>query len=598
MAINNSNAVNGVQIINIFDFKPYIKEPTTRFAPSPTGNLHIGGLRSALFSYAHAKKINGKFILRIEDTDRNRFIPESMYTLLEILKYFDISPDYYPTTEQFVRSANNDFRWYTNDWAQHLDELEKVNIQDFKDIFVQSLRLPVYQKIAWHLVQKGWAYFCFCSKERLEQINKQAIEQGKQPGYDGYCKIHYTLEQALEKIKQGAKPVVRMNFDKLKEHLGSGKLVYEDSLLGKIEFDLNLQKDGVLLKSDGFPTYHLAVIVDDYLMNVHTTIRGYEWISSIPKHVLVATALGIEDKLKTVHLPIILDPKGGKLSKRSGSVSVYGMLKEGYLKQAMLNYLMTLGVNIVKDGEKPIFSKDKFIQKFDVYSINTANPVFDRQKLLWMNKEYLTDYDSYKFARYFIEWLGRFKDYALDFIMQNCGERVFINKAFCNKDFLGRVLDRVTQSYPYPLVNLLDLAKVRNYLVQDILLMILPYYVVDYISSGTGQNIDTNDNALIPIDYKQVKGIKRYEHKLLAEALKSYIAALEQTFPKNNEEFASKVRQIADKFNIKHADMFMLIRLGAYGYNISPPLFEYIILLGKEKVIKLLQDYLGILKKE
>ena len=287
----------------------------TRFAPSPTGALHIAGIRTALFAYAHAKKYRGKFIFRLEDTDRERFVPRSGSEILNLLNIFNLKPDLFPQKEQITSMENNEFIGYGQDWVLHTDEIEKVKDEDFSQTFVQTQRLPLYQKYVWQLVKNGYAYFCFCSAERLAKVNEQNKKLGKPLGYDRYCKTHYTFEQAMDKIKSGEPYVVRLNTLKAKELFGSNKIKVNDIVVGEIEFNFDNVNDQVLIKSNGIPTYQLAVVVDDHLMGVTHIHRGYEWISSTPKQVFLYKALKWELP-QFVHLPVILDPSGGKLSKR------------------------------------------------------------------------------------------------------------------------------------------------------------------------------------------------------------------------------------------------------------------------------------------
>ena len=576
---NNGNSSTALQPV----FKRTVPVNAARFAPSPTGSLHIGGLRSALFSWAHAQKIKGRFILRIEDTDRKRFVPGSMYEILQVLHEFGLSPDQYPSVDQIQKSINNDFGWYTHDWAQHLDKLEGIKSQDFDNVFIQSLRLALYQKAAIELVRRGFAYFCFCSPQRLEKVNKQRRSKGLQPGYDKHCKVTHDLSDAFELIKKGHRPVVRMDFDAFAKHLGTNKLVYTDALLGKIEFDLSLQNHGVLLKSDGFPTYHLAVVVDDYLMGVHTTIRGYEWVSSIPKHVLVATGLGL-DLPQTVHLPVILDPKGGKLSKRHGAVSVFGILQQGYLHEAILNFLMYLGFNPIQDGQDPKITLQEFVQNFDILKVSKSNPVFDRTKLVYFNKRYLTDINLYEFNRRFVEYVTRFKYDIIESALNTCDltdTACPIPEKCLNSDSLSSIVDKIVKDFTNSLPAKLDMLKVRTDDMLTIFKMLVPFYT----------------KTLKITDFGQIKGVKRYDastiHKALAE-FKNYIK--EHDMFKNNQEFVAFVRDLADRYNIKHADMFMAIRLATYGSNISPPLFDYLRILcnnyDKNIVIDKIDQYL------
>jgi len=558
--------------------------PVTRFAPSPTGSLHIGGLRSALFSWAWARKNNGKFFLRIEDTDRNRFVKGSIAGIVDILTEFGLNFDN-PLPQNLIKNAEQSkFNWYTNDWAQHIDQLNTTNLQEFKDIFIQSQRLRLYQYYAWQLIQKGYAYFCFCSPERLERVRKAQFKAGKKPMYDRHCRLNVSLQEALERIKKGEKPVVRFDMQAFakayQQKHGTTTLKFTDTVVGDVSFDLTQEGDFVILKSDGFPTYHLAVVVDDHHMGVTHVIRGYEWISSVPKHIGLYFALEW-DLPEFVHLPVILDPSGGKLSKRKGSVAVMDFLRQGYLKDAILNFLMFLGYNPIKDGESEILSLQEFAKRFDITKIHKSNPVFDRQKLLWFNKVYMRDMPLDRFTRTFKDWLSRFKEQIAQQILQihmqykdlieqgkvTQKTDVPLFKEFLNEQAILQVLDQILQDPDLPYK--LSLAKERTATLFDALYMILFFYA-DFVE----------------YDYKLVKGVKRYDQQALEQAYAEYSKAL-QAMQKSgdfdlpqeqfNEKWANMVRQIAEKHGIKPRDFFMYIRLKLTGHPVSVPLVKEVV---------------------
>ncbi len=526
----------------------------TRFAPSPTGDLHIGGLRQALFAYAFAKHNNGKFILRLEDTDRARFVKGSGSSLMQLLQEFNLTPDLKPDSQQIARMEKGEFVGRLNDWALHLEELKDVTPEDFKNVFVQTQRLPLYQKFAWELIKKGYAYFCFCSPERLQKVNKERMKQGLQPGYDGYCKKHYTLEHALEKIQKGESYVVRMDTNKAKELFGSWEITVQDEILGEIKFDFRHVNDQVLLKSNGIPTYHLAVVVDDYLMGVTHMMRGYEWISSTPKQVFLYKALGWEMP-KFVHLPIILDPSGGKLSKRKGSVSVIDFLKQGYIKDALLNFLMLLGWAPDKGDTREFFTLEEFIELFELKRLNKASPVLSREKLLWFNSQYARRKSLKDFALEFKHWLQHYYDPGTS---DNKKLKEFI---LGDKDLEPR----------------LELTKERIKLFTDVLNLLRFFYIEPEL-----------------VDYRNVKGVKRYDSVVLAKALREYTQK-HVDLTSNKDKWVATIREIADKYEIKHADMFMLIRLATVGSPVSVPLYEAFVLMEQGKLLKRLEKYINYL---
>lgn len=321
----------------------------TRFAPSPTGELHIGNVRSALFGFLFAKHNKGEFLLRIEDTDRKRFVSGSDEHIVEFLKWLGVTPD------------------------------------NLKTIVYQSKRLDVYKKIVLKLLEEKKAYLCDCSKERLEELRADQQKRGLPTGYDRLCRSSRKykvesikdLEQVLE---QGF--VVRMKMPE------KGRITVDDLIRGKVEFDASLSDDQVILKSDGYPTYHLAHIVDDHEMGITDVIRAEEWLPSVPKHIVLHRLLGW-DLPKYAHLPMIFGSDKKKLSKRHGATSVMEYKKAGYLPEALINFMAFLGWN-PKD-ERELFSLDELIQEFTIENVNKAPAVFNMEKLNNINEKYLND---------------------------------------------------------------------------------------------------------------------------------------------------------------------------------------------------------------
>lgn len=327
-----------------------------RMAPSPTGFLHIGGLRTALYNYLFAKQNGGSFILRIEDTDRNRLVEGALENIVETLHDFELDPDEGP-------------RW----------EDGKVSERGEKGPYLQSSRLEHYKKYAQELVDKGAAYYCFCKPDRLDALRKTQEAQKLPPKYDKHC-LTLTKEEVEKRLSSGEQYVVRLNVP------ADLTIRFTDLVHGEIAISTNDIDDQVLLKSDGFPTYHLAVVVDDHLMEVTHVIRGEEWIPSTPKHVLLYSAFGWETP-KFVHLPLLLSKSRKKLSKRDGDVAVRDFLKNGYLPEALINFVALLGWN--PKTEEEIFSLKELVQKFDLNKLNKAGAVFDLDKLDWINGLYI-----------------------------------------------------------------------------------------------------------------------------------------------------------------------------------------------------------------
>ncbi|MBL7053693.1 glutamate--tRNA ligase [Patescibacteria group bacterium] len=312
-----------------------------RFAPSPTGYLHIGGFRTYLYNWLYAKKNKGKLILRIEDTDRERYIPGADKKLIKILK--------------------------------------KMGLKWDKGPYYQSTRVETYRKIAYQLIDKNKAYYCFCSKNDLDEMRAKQIAVKQAPKYDRRCK-HLTQAEIDIKLKRGDQYVIRLKVPE------QGSIEFKDKIRGKVKFDLKHVDDPILLKSDKWPTYHLANVIDDHLMGITHVIRGEEWLSSTPKHILVYKALAWNIPI-FAHMPLILNTDRSKLSKREASVSVEDYLKKGYLKNSLINFLVLLGWN--PNNDKEILSLKQIINNFFLKDIQKAGAIFDLKKLNWMNGHYI-----------------------------------------------------------------------------------------------------------------------------------------------------------------------------------------------------------------
>jgi len=316
-----------------------------RFAPSPTGFLHIGGLRTALFNWLFAKKNKGKFILRIEDTDKERFKEGAVENIIEALK------------------------WYGLDF-------------DGKPVY-QSERLDIYKKYIEQLIEQGNAYYCFCSAERLAEVRKIQEVNKQATKYDGLCRS-LSADEVKKKLDAGEPHVVRLKVP------AEGSTEFDDIIYGHISVENKNIDDQVLLKSDGYPTYHLANVVDDHEQVVTHVIRAEEWLPSTPKHILLYKAFGWQPP-KFAHLPMVLGPDRSKLSKRHGAVAALEYKKLGYLPEAIINFIALLGWN--PKTEREIFSLKELIKEFDLAKVNKASAVFNIEKLDWMNGQYIKKMD-------------------------------------------------------------------------------------------------------------------------------------------------------------------------------------------------------------
>jgi len=337
----------------VFNFPEILlinETPRVRFAPSPTGYLHVGGLRTALYNYLFAKKNNGKFVLRIEDTDRNRYVEGAVENLIHALKWCGLDYDEGP-------DKGGDFGPY-----------------------MQSQRLDIYKKHALKLIDQRHAYYCFCTPERLENLKKeQQAAKLPQAKYDKHC-LGLSKDEVAGKLAAGESYVIRLNVRP------GEKVAFTDIIREYVEFDSNNIDDQVLIKGDGYPTYHLANVVDDHLMKITHVVRGEEWLSSTPKHVLLYDYFGWE-KPVFAHLPLLLNPDRSKLSKRQGDVAVEDYRAKGYFKEALVNFVSLLGWNAGDDKE--FYYLNELAEKFTLERVNKAGAVFDIEKLNWLNAEHL-----------------------------------------------------------------------------------------------------------------------------------------------------------------------------------------------------------------
>jgi glutamyl-tRNA synthetase len=334
----------------------------TRFAPSPTGFVHIGSLRTALFSFLFARHNGGSHALRIEDTDQNRFVEGSLENMLKVFSQMGIDFDEGPYIDNGQIKQKGEFGPYIQSERKH-----------------QGL----YQKYADELITNKKAYYCFCTEQRLEEMRKEQTALKKPPMYDRHCRnlSETEVQLKLQEIRQmGKAPVVRFAMPL------EGQTVIHDLIYGDITYENKILDDQVILKSDGFPTYHLAVVVDDHFMKITHVIRGEEWIPSTPKHLLIYEALGWKPT-QFAHLPLIVNADKSKLSKRQGDVAVEDYLNKGYLPEALINFIVLLGWN--PKTEQEIFSLKELIEQFDLAKVNKSGAVFDLVKLDWISSQYL-----------------------------------------------------------------------------------------------------------------------------------------------------------------------------------------------------------------
>ncbi len=342
-------------------------EVRTRFAPSPTGFMHLGGLRTALYNYLFAKKMGGKFILRIEDTDQGRFVPGATEVIYDTLRGCGMT------------------------WDEGPDVGGPVGP------YIQSERKDLYLPYAKQLVESGHAYYCFCTKEELDERRKAAEEKGEVFKYDKHC-LHLSREEVQAKLDAGVPYVIRQNAPT------EGVSTYHDLVFGDMSFPNDTLDDMVLIKADGMPTYNFANVIDDHLMGITHVMRGMEYLSSTPKYNLLYEAFGWEIP-QYIHLPTVMRDAHHKLSKREGDAYYSDFVEKGYLTESLINYLALVGWNPGDDRE--FFTMDELVDAFDVHRLNKAPGIFDIEKLTWFNFEYIRKMDPTRYLEMATPWFDK-----------------------------------------------------------------------------------------------------------------------------------------------------------------------------------------------
>ena len=345
----------------------------TRFAPSPTGKAHVGNIRTALFDYLAARSTGGKFLLRIEDTDRERFVPDAVSYIHESLAWLGLKND--------------------------------------GEVIYQSNRLPIYQKYADKLLKEGHAYKCFCTSDRLSKLKEEQEKAGKAPMYDRHC-LNLSKDEITEKESAGEKSVIRFKIPETPESVS-----WNDKVRGEITFETAILEDFIILKSDGWPTYNLAHIIDDHEQGINLVVRGEEFVPSTPKYILIHEALGWSHP-DYAHMPLTIGKDRKKLSKRHGDTAILDYRDKGYLPEAMINFLALLGWNPGGGSTEEIFSMAELEKHFKIEEVNKASAVFDLERLDWMNGVWIRKLSVKDLSERIIEFQPKFKDI----------DRVFLEK--------------------------------------------------------------------------------------------------------------------------------------------------------------------------
>ncbi len=486
------------------------KPVRVRFAPSPTGHPHIGGMRSALFNWLFARHCGGTFILRIEDTDVARTVPGS------------------------VDAICNGLRWLGLQW----DEGPQVGGK--YGPYFQSERLPLYQKLAKQLVDQGDAYYCFCTPQRLEAMRAAQTAAKRDPGYDRTCR-NLTREECESRIAGGEKPVVRFKSP------GTGKTEFIDLIRGKLTFDNSTLDDFVLLKSDGYPTYHLANVIDDHAMEISHIMRAEEWLPSVPRHILLYQALGYEIPLMA-HLPDVLGTDRSKLSKRHGAVGVMEYYDIGYLPDAMVNFLSLLGWSL--DGKTEIINREDLVKSFSIERISPTAAIFDKNKLDWMNGVYIRSLT-----------IDRFFEAAEPYLMKDkfVGGAVIADPAYVQKT-LPLLQERVKVLSEMP----------------------------DLIKFFFEEKLEYDPKLLISKGMDKVATLG---------ALGASRAKLQEIPVFSNEPLEKEFRPLADSLGLKAGQLFGSLRIAVTGREVSPPLFATMEVLGRERTLERVKAAIEKLEK-
>ncbi len=457
----------------------------TRLAPSPTGDPHVGTAYQALFGYVWAKKNGGEFVLRIEDTDRERSTDTSEKAILDSLKWLGLSWDEGPG----CGGPHGPYR--------------------------QSDRLNIYTEHINRLVQEGHAYPCFCSKQRLDEVRAKLVaEKAPNRGYDRHCR-NMDPAQAKKRMEAGEPFVIRMKVPL------EGECIFTDLLRGEIRKDWTSIDDQVIMKADGFPTYHLAVVVDDHLMEISHIIRGEEWINSVPKHVLLYRYFGWNTPV-FCHLPLLRNPDKSKLSKRKNPTSINYYRKAGFLPEAMLNYLGMMGWHMPDESEQ--FSIDDMIANFELTNISLGGPVFDRAKLRWLNGRYMRD-------RTHDEITASLKQWAL------------------NENYISKVAKVVSAR----LETLADWG----------------YFTAMFFSDS------------VPVT-EELLQVKDMEKEMVQELLQVTLWKLEKIRDWSRENISASLRETADSFEMKMKHYTSPLYGAICGSKVAPPLFDSMEVLGSD----------------
>ncbi|CEO11196.1 glutamate--tRNA ligase [Paraclostridium sordellii] len=474
-----------------------------RFAPSPTGFVHIGSLRTALYNYLFAKRMGGEYILRVEDTDRTRIVDGAIENMLEAMAWAGVNH-----TEGVVLGENK----------------EITQVGEYGP-YIQSERLDIYKDYIQQLLDSGKAYYCFCSKERLDEVREKQKEAGETPKYDGNCR-NLSKEEVEAKLAAGEEYVIRLKLPE--NHV----IKFTDLVRGETEFNTDELDDQVLIKTDGFPTYHFAVVIDDHLMKITHVIRGEEWISSTPKHVYLYEAFGWEAPT-FVHLPNILNKEKKKLSKRHGDVAVEDFKKKGYLPEGLVNYVALVGWS--PDDNQELFTMKELEEHFSIERVSKSGGVFDTDKLNWVNQHYIKDASD--------EYIT---DLAIPFLIE--AGYITEEDAKNRYDFVKDMVSVVKEKLQY---------------VKE---------VTEHVNIFFGDKVE--------LETEECREFLKLEHiPTLINALEEKIGAADEI---NEEAFKAMLKEIQKEHGIKGKNLFMGTRVILTGQMHGPDLPKAAAVIGKD----------------
>jgi glutamyl-tRNA synthetase len=484
-----------------------------RFAPSPTGEPHIGNIRTVVFNWLFARQGDGQFILRIEDTDRERYRPETIRVIMDGLRWLGLDWDEGPSLEALERSGVEDARDYA--------------VGGLHGPYIQSERLEMYREVAEDLVGRGWAYRCNCTPERLAQVRERQRAAGEHIMYDRHCR------DLPVPVSADGPHVIR-----LKVPL-EGETVVHDAIFGDVTFDNRLIDDQILLKSDGFPTYHLAVVVDDHHMEITHVIRGEDWISSTPKRILIYRALGWDVPIYC-HVPLVSGPDGQKLSKRHGATSITEFREQGYLPEALLNFLALLGWSPGEGEEQEIFSRAELVERFDLFRVNKSPATFSYKKLNWMNGVYIRKLSQEELAVRLLPFWQR----------------------------AGLVPDPLPEAMMPKLRRIVSLIQERLTRLDE---------VVEW-TAFMFEEIETP-----PLEKLVPKKMAPEESAAMLQAARDLLAEIE---PFEAEAIEQPLRKLTDELGVSVGQLLGTLRWATTSQKATPPLFGTLAAIGQDQVLR------------